>query len=133
MAEGAEKRGRSRRRCLAFQRFVFTGLAFGQGVAHLFEKRPIAGAQNAVITHLVKAAGKDMLKEAANELRCFKGHDFPASFPGICVTEGDLFMLYGKDSAGGDGGLVDISGEIGQGLISGRAGLAVDHPMLFPQ
>ena len=58
-----------------------------------------------------------MLEEATDELRCLKRHGLPPTLPGILVVECDLAPLYRKDSAVGDGGLVNITGEIRKGLF----------------
>ena len=74
-----------------------------------------------------------MLEETADELRCLKSHGLPPALSGIFVAECDLSSLCSKYPAVGNGGLVDISGEIGQGFIGGMdAGLTVDHPSGFP-
>ena len=58
-----------------------------------------------------------MPDETTDELRCLKSHGLPSTFPGIFVAESDLAPLYRKDSAVGDGGLVNISGKIREGLL----------------
>ena len=74
-----------------------------------------------------------MLEETADEFRCLQGHGLPLALSGIFVAECDLSSLCGKDPAVGNGGLVDIAGEIGQGFLGGMdAGLAVDYPAGFP-
>lgn len=97
--------------------FVITGFGVRQFPADLFKEVSVAGAQKTVIADLVEAPGKDMLEETADELRCLKGHGLPPTFPGIFVSECDLAPLYRKDSAVGDGGLVNIPGEIREGLL----------------
>ena len=97
--------------------FVITGFDVRQFPADLFKDVSVAGAQKTIVTDLVEASGKDMLEEATDELRCLKSHGFPPTFPGIFVAECDLALLYRKDSAVGDGGLVNIPGEIREGLL----------------
>ena len=73
--------------------FVITGFGIRQFPADLFKDVSVAGAQKTVIADLVEASGKDMLEEATDELRCFKSHGLPPTFPGIFVAECDLALL----------------------------------------
>lgn len=77
MAERAEK---DRLRTLGFwialqrQEFTFTGFGiFRQFPSDLFQEASVAGAEKAVIVHLVEASGENMLEEATYELRCLSG------------------------------------------------------------
>ena len=120
MAQWAEQgslRDRGRRIVIVVRAFVIIGFDDRQFPADLFEKGLVTGAEKTVIANLVETSGKDMLEEATDEFRCLKSHGLPSTFPGIFVAESDLAPLYRKDSAVGDGGLVNIPGEIRKGLL----------------
>ena len=118
MAQWAEKENFGDRGFgIVIRVFVITGFGIRQFPADLFTDVSVAGAEKTVVAYLVEASGKDMLEKATDELRCLKSHDLPPTFPGIFVAECDLVLLYRKDSAVGDGGLVNIPGEIREGLL----------------
>ena len=58
--------------------------------------------------------------------------ELPFARGGVLAAEHDLLVVNGNDSAVGDGDAEEIAGEVEQGLVAGTDGLAVDHPVLFP-
>ena len=99
----------------------------------LFPEASVTRAEKAVIAHLMEASGKNMLEKTPYELRSLKSHGLPAALAGIFIAKRYLPLVCREYPAVGNGGLVDIPGEIGQsciGIID--AGFAVDHPAGFP-
>ena len=78
----------------------------------LFPEASVTGAKKTVIAHLVETSGENMLEEAPYELRGIKSHGLPAALAGIFVAKRYLSPFCSEYPAVGNGGLVDIPGEI---------------------
>jgi hypothetical protein len=85
--------------------------------ADLVESLPVAGSKQAIIAHLVKATGQDMLKKAAHKLGDLQRHGLPTMFAGIFITKRNLALFCMENPAVGDRGLVDIPGKVSQRFI----------------
>ena len=98
-----------------------------------FPEALVTGAKKTVMANLMEATGKNMLEKATDELGRLKSHGFPAALARIFIAKRYLSLFRSEYPAVGNGGLVDIPGEIGQCFICGMvAGLAVDHPAGSP-
>ena len=88
-------------------------------------------AKEAIITHLDKALGQDMLKKAVNESPGGQRAELGLAGVGV-VAEGDLVILDLDDAAIAEGNAKDVGGEILEGRAAIADGLAVDDPVLLP-
>lgn len=97
------------------------------------EQNAVAWGEDAVIAHFVKAGGKNMPQEPADEFLSRKGHGFPRFLARVFVAELNLAIGDGKDAAVGDGYPMDIASKVAQ-YLGGTLdrGFAVDHPLLLP-
>ena len=88
-------------------------------------------AEEAIVAHLDKALGQDVLKETMDE---FLGGQ--RAEPGLtrvgCVAEGDLVILHVHDAAIAEGDAKDVGREILEGDAAIADGLAMHHPVLLP-
>jgi hypothetical protein len=87
--------------------------------------------EEAIIAHLDKAFGQDMLKEAVDEFLDGQGAELGLAGVGL-VTEGDLVVLDLDDAAIAESDTKDVRGEVLEGDAALADGLAVDDPLLFP-
>ena len=65
----------------------------------------IKGGEKAVVMDLMKASGKHVLEESADELHHRQAHRLPSLLAGIFVAEGNLAVTHGEDAIVGDGNL----------------------------
>ena len=103
----------------------------GEVGAQRFELLTMGGTEEAIVTHLDKALGQDMLKKAMDEF--FGGQGAELGLTGVgFVTEGDLVILHLDDAAVADRDAKDVGGEIFEGGATVADGLTVDDPILLP-
>jgi len=97
------------------------------------EQNAVAWGEDAIIAHFVKAGGKNMLQEPADEFFSRKSHGSPGLLARVFVAELNLAMIDGKDTAVGNGYPVDIASKIAQYFVGTLdRGFAVDHPLFLP-
>ena len=88
-------------------------------------------AKEAIIAHLDKALGQDVLQKAVNE--SLSGQRTELGLAGVgFVTEGDLIILHPDDAAVAEGDTKDVGGEILERGAAIADGLAVNDPVLLP-
>jgi len=89
-------------------------------------------AEQAVVTDLDEATGKDVLEKATNELLGGDGATPGLVSGGVFERESDLAIMQAAEAVIADGDAKDVRGEILEGLVAGADGLGVDDPFLFP-
>jgi len=91
----------------------------------------MGGTEEAIVTHLDKAFGQNVLQETVNE---FLGGE--RAEPGVTgvgfVAKGDLIILHLDDTAVAEGDAKDVRGEILERGATVADGFAVDNPILLP-
>jgi hypothetical protein len=97
--------------------------------------RAIPVGEEAVIANAHEALGKDVEKEASEELDGVKGHGaLSALLSVVLVAEGDLAVVEGEESLVGDGDAVGVAGEVFEDLLgTAEGGLGVDDPFFVAQ
>ena len=107
------------------------GGARGELSAERFEFLTMGRTEEAIVTHLDKALGQDMLKKAVDEF--FDGHCAEVGLARVgFVAERDLVVLDLDDAAVTEGDPKDIGSKILEGDAAIADGLAVDDPILLP-
>src|SRR2546423_14959541 len=92
----------------------------------------VTWAEDTVVADFGAAAWEHMLEESLNELDSRQG-DMSSDLGAIVtVTEGDLSISDGFQTAVGDRDAENITGQISENLIAGSGMLAVNHPFFLP-
>ena len=79
-----------------------------------------------------QAFGEDVLKEAGDEEEGGKSCRAEFTGFGVAVAEGDDAIVFVELAFGANGGAVDVARKVGQCLLAGAGGLAVDDPVFAP-
>ena len=101
-------------------------------MAELSQLCTLSNTQEAIVAHLDKAFGQDMLQEAMDELLGGQGTGARLARIRSAVAERDLIVLHFQEAAVADGDPKDVRGQIFEGRLAIANGLAMDDPVLFP-
>lgn len=84
--------------------------------------------EEAVVSDLDESFWEDVEEEAVDEVEGREGGSGPGTGVAVFEAEGDLVIVDGKDTVIGEGDAVDVGGEVGEGVLAGADGFAVDDP-----
>jgi len=107
------------------------GATLGQQQLQPFEPDAAGRAEQAVVAHLVRPFGQDVLQEPPQELLGGECHQVGRAGGAFLPAKGNLAILQLEDTPVGDGDAVHVAAEIGQHLAGAvESRLGVDDP--FP-
>jgi len=89
-------------------------------------------AEQAVVTDLDEATGKDVLEKATNELLGGDGATPGLVSGGVFERESDLAIIELAEAVVADGDAKDVRGEIFEGMFTRADGFGMDDPVFAP-
>lgn len=110
-----------------------TAGCLGDKQADVIDRERAGGAEEAIVSDFLKAAGEQMIQETAKELDGLQAHATWLTGFFVAEREGHDTVLTTEDAAVGDGDAEDITGQILQRPDAVSYRLAVHDPRLLPE